>query len=293
MKRNKGNTPADIIVCVHNSYDDVKVCIQSVLDTIRQHDRLVIVDDGSGDETRKLCQDFASEHPEHIHLIRRPQGSGFCRAANAGMRFSTADMVVLLNSDTIVTGDWLDRLDGALSANWKVGVTSPLSNAGGWQTIPYLPGSVANPMDIQSDPETLGAIHALCNGFKADFSYPVVEQLNGFCIAISRAVMDAIGLFDEDRFPMGYGEESDFVLRAQDAGFLCTVAIDCFVFHSKTKSYTSDQRKQYNKAGQENLKMLHGATRIKDAVAGTQAHPTLVAIRQKAALAFQENEWML
>lgn len=264
-----------------------------MLYTLRSGDHLIIVDDGSEEETQKLCEDFAEQHPDNCRLIRRPQGSGFCKAANAGMQSSSADMVVLLNSDTIVTGDWLDRLDVCMNSNWKIGVAGPLSNSGGWQSIPFLPGSGANPGDIRADADTLSAIHTYCGGFSGRFGFPVVEQLNGFCIAISRSVLDTIGLFDEERFPMGYGEESDFVLRAQDAGFLCAVAIDCFVFHAKTKSYTSEQRAKYNAAGQANLKSLHGEIRIRDAVSGTQNHPALVAIREEARKEFKKNGWFM
>ncbi len=292
MKRNKTPTPTEVIVCVHNSFDDVQACIQSVLDTLRNDDRLIIVDDGSETETQKLCEGFAASNPGNCHLIRRPQGSGFCKAANAGMRYSTADMIVLLNSDTIVSGDWLNRLDACLNSNWKIGLAGPLSNAGGWQSIPFLPGPDARPNEVPSNGEVIGAIHTLCGEFAARFGYPVVEQLNGFCLAISRPVLDAIGMFDEERFPMGYGEESDFVLRAQDAGFLCAVSIDCFVFHSKTKSYTSEQRLKYNDAGQKNLKALHGEHRIRNAVLGTQYHPTLVTIRNETQSSFEQNGWL-
>lgn len=284
-------TPADVIVCVHNSPEDVQLCVRSVLDTLRPTDRLIIVDDGSAPETAAICADFAAQNADQCHLIRRPAGSGFCKAANAGMRESTAESVVLLNSDTIVTGDWLDRLDHCLAANWQVGLASPLSNAGGWQSIPYLPGPEAAANEMRSDKDTLRAVHAMCNTFRDSYSYPVVEQLNGFCLAITRQVLDTIGLFDEESFPMGYGEESDFVLRAQDAGFLCLVAIDCFVFHAKTKSYTSAQRQQYNEAGQMNLRRLHGQERIRTAVSGSQQNPVLLEIRTAAKTAFAENDW--
>ena len=49
--------------------------------------------------------------------------------------------------------------------------------------------------------------------------YPAVPLLNGFCTLIRRAVFERAGLYDEDAFPIGYGEETDLCLRAAKAGF--------------------------------------------------------------------------
>jgi len=283
---------ADVIVCVHNSPDDVRRCLASATRTLGPSDRLIIVDDGSADETRLICEETARGNPDRVHLIRRPQGSGFCRAANAGLRESSAEIVVLLNSDTLVFGDWLDRIVACLSAHRQIGLAGPLSNAGGWQSIPELKGRPpSNP--VRDDETILAAIHAHCAEFGRRFDYPIVEQLNGFCLAVKRNVLDTIGLLDEELFPMGYGEEKDFAFRAADAGFLCAVAIDCFVYHAKTKSYSTAQRDGYSRAGAENVNRRHGAARVKNAIKSTQAHPILSAVRAEAKGVFERNGWLL
>jgi GT2 family glycosyltransferase len=283
---------ADVIVCVHNSPDDVRRCLASATRTLGPSDRLIIVDDGSADETRLICEQAAQGEPDRVHLIRRPKGSGFCRAANAGLRESSAEIVVLLNSDTVVVGDWLDRIVACLSTHRQIGLAGPLSNAGGWQSIPELKGRPpSNP--VRDDDATLTAIHAHCAEFGTRFDYPIVEQLNGFCLAVKRAVFDTIGLLDEELFPMGYGEEKDFALRAADAGFLCAVAIDCFVYHAKTKSYSASERDGYSRAGAEKVNRRHGARRVKNAIQSTQAHPILSAVRAQALAIFERNGWLL
>jgi GT2 family glycosyltransferase len=282
---------AHIVVPVHNSPEDVSLCLASVQATLGPEDRLVIVDDGSAEETQRLCE-TAGKHPR-TRLLRRPEGSGFCRAANAGLRESAAPMVVLLNSDTIVTDGWLDRLGACLTANWQIGLAGPLSNAGGWQSVPdYLTGGPPNNA-IRHDPETLSAIRDWCAGFRPRFPYPVVEQVNGFCIAIRREVIDSIGLLDEETFPTGYGEEIDFGFRAQDAGFLCAVAVDCFVYHAKSKSYTSEARERLIREGRARNDSRHGARRVQAAIKGTQGNPILAAIRAEAREVFLRNGWLL
>ncbi len=293
MNASKKRSRADVVVCVHNSFDDVKACLNSVLATISRGDRLIIVDDGSQTKTKELCQSVAQENKSSVLLIRREHGSGFCKAANAGLKQSDRETVILLNSDTIVVDDWIDRLWNCLNMHARIGIAGPMSNAGGWQSIPFLPGRNASSTPIRDDLETLKEINAFCADTASRFTYPIVDQVNGFCLAVKRSVLDAIGLFDEVRFPNGYGEENDFNLRAQDAGFLCAVAIDCFVYHAKMKSYSSEQRLKYTENGQEQLRALYGQQRIRYAVEGTRQNPILAEIRLVARDAFQESRWML
>jgi GT2 family glycosyltransferase len=283
--------PVDIVVPVHNSPEDVRLCLDAVAATMGSEDGLNVVDDGSAEETQRLCE-AAAARPRTV-LIRRAEGSGFARAVNAGLAETRAPVVVLLNSDTIVTEGWLDRLSACLQANPQIGLAGPLSNAGGWQSVPdYLTGGPPNNA-IRHDPATLAAIAAWCAGFRARFPWPVVEQLNGFCLALKREVLDAVGPLDEEAFPKGYGEEIDLGFRAQDAGFLCAVAIDCFVYHAKSKSYTSEARERLIREGRAVNDRRHGAERVRGAVKGTQGNPILAAIRAEAREVFLKNGWLL
>ncbi|MEM6680458.1 MAG: glycosyltransferase [Pseudomonadota bacterium] len=282
----------DVVVCVHNSPEYVAPCLSSVLPTLGPADRLVIVDDGSEPETQAICEEILAQAPEKVQLIRREKGSGFCKAANAGMRQTTADTIIVLNSDTLVCADWIDRIDRCMAANWQIGIVGPLSNSGGWQSIPELPDPSRALPQIPEEPAVIEAVYAHCTSYRDRFEYPIVDQINGFCIALRRSMLDAVGLFDEERFPMGYGEENDLTFRAMDAGYLCAVAIDCFVYHAKTKSYTTELRAQYNAAGQKALRSRHGAARVENAVKSTQRNPILAAIRKDARETFPERGWV-
>lgn len=288
------NRPAiDVIVCVHNSPEDVRICLESAVASLGEGDRLIIVDDGSAEETMLLCQEVAGANERSVKLVRRPAGSGFCRAANAGLRESTAEIVVLLNSDTITPPGWLDRIHTCMSANWQIGIVGPLSNAGGWQSIPeYLTGGPPNNL-IRRDAGTLAQIQSYCETLVDLYDYPILEQINGFCMALSRELLDTVGLLDEEHFPKGYGEEIDLTFRAQDAGFLCAVALDCFVYHGKTKSYSVKARNELSKAGRVHLDRIHGAERVYAAVVSSQQNPILAAVRKDASAVFKERGWLL
>jgi glycosyltransferase involved in cell wall biosynthesis len=68
--------------------------------------------------------------------------------------------------------------------------------------------------------------------------------LNGFCLLISRAMLQDVGIFDEETFGAGYGEENDLCIRARKRGWGLAVAEDAYVFHAQSRSYSADRRKQ-------------------------------------------------
>ncbi|MEI4487862.1 glycosyltransferase [Frigidibacter sp. MR17.14] len=285
---------ADVVICVHNSPEDVRRCLASVLATLGPADRMIVVDDGSEPETQEICVAARDRDSARVVLIRRETGSGFTRAANAGLALRRAAMVVLLNSDTVVLPGWLDRLAGCFARHPRIGIVGPLSNAGGWQSIPGF-GSEGSPPSnrIPSDDRTLEQIQRLCVTLADQLEPPIIEQVNGFCLAIRAEVLDSIGLLDDVNFPMGYGEEVDFNLRAQDAGFLCAVAIDCFVYHDKTKSYSHKRRAALIQKGRAAVDRLHGRQRVRAALENSRSHPTLTRIRHEAKAVFIRNGWLL
>ena len=284
---------ADVVIPVHNSPEDVQRCIESCINSLRSEDRIILVDDGSAAPTESICERAAEKHPRNVFLVRRPEGSGFCNAANAGIRLADAPVVILLNSDTVVPLGWLDRIEACFASNPDIGIVGPLSNAGGWQSIPKIVSGGSKNNRIANDDASLEMIQEFCSTFRDKYDYPIVEQVNGFCLAIRREVFDKIGLLDEVSFPMGYGEEVDFNFRSQDAGFISAISIDCFVYHDKTKSYTSEMRKKLVAEGRKYNDRVHGESRVKDAVTGTRNNPILAEIRAEATRVFAERGWFI
>ena len=90
-----------VVVCVHNAPDYTELCLESVLLNTRMPYDLVIVNDGSAEKTTALLEKFAATYP-HIRMIRHEKAMGYTKAANAGLKASSADYTILLNSDTVV-----------------------------------------------------------------------------------------------------------------------------------------------------------------------------------------------
>jgi GT2 family glycosyltransferase/glycosyltransferase involved in cell wall biosynthesis len=277
------STTVDIIVCVHNALTDVKECLEAVRSTRRPDvHRIILVDDGSDSPTAEYLRRWV-EVNHNVSLLRNSVATGYTRAANLGLKASTADMVVLLNSDTIVTSRWLEKMARAVLSTPGAGVVGPLSNAASHQSVPNHQSS-ANQTAVNALPIGHSAedINALYERWSVDAHYPRVPLIHGFCLGITRSALETVGMFDATAFPHGYGEENDFCLRASDAGFGLVVAIDTYIFHKKSKSYPQSRRVALMRDGSETLRRLHGRERVKRAVQSMQANPSLAQARRKA-----------
>lgn len=268
----------DIVICIHNALVDVKKCLDSVKKYTDVPYRLILVDDGSEKACKEYISHFAKKTPNTI-VIRNESASGFTKAANQGMRASKNEYVVLLNSDTIVTHGWIKRMQECGESSKSIGIIGPLSNAASWQSIPKLMESDGkwslNPLPADWTPEKMAATVNKLSTKK----FPRVTLLNGFCLLIKKSVIEKIGYFDEENFPEGYGEENDYCLRAQDAGFELAVADHAYVYHAKTKSYSLERRLELTKKGQTALEAKHSRQRLDASVAAIRKNLALREMR--------------
>lgn len=273
---------ADVVICVHNALEDVKRCLESVADNTPEEVTLYLVNDASDAPTSRYLEEFASQHPSRM-LIENSSPEGYTRAANAGLRASGAEYVVLLNSDTIVPERWLERLVECGESDPAIGIVGPLSNAASWQSVPEIAAGgdwAVNPLPEGYEVDDMARLVGYCS----ERRFPRVPFINGFCFVIKRSVIEAIGYLDEGTFPEGYGEENDYSLRAADAGFEIAVADHAYVYHAKSKSYSHERRHALRKPGGEALKRKHGEERVASRVKTMREEPILTEMREQIKL---------
>lgn len=271
----------DIVICIHNALADVKRCLTSVLCSTAPPYRLILVDDGSADETRDYLKRFAAG--QGCVLLRHETALGYTCAANAGLQASSAPFVLLLNSDTMVAPRWLDRLICCAESAPRLGMVGPLSNTASWQSVPAVFDAAG---DWAENPLPPGWDLNRYAGEVARESariYPRVGFLNGFCLLIKRELIREIGLFDAETFGRGYGEENDYCLRATAARWELALADDCYVFHAQSKSYSSERRQKLAQLAGLALSAKHGDAPIEAGLAITRHHPALEYIRQRCS----------
>lgn len=277
----------DIIVCVHNALDDVSRCLDSVGRSTSMPYNLILVDDGSNPETKNFLADYAQNHP--VKLFRNDHARGYTLAANQGLRESKADFVILLNSDTIVTKQWLDRMICCANSDPQIGIVGPLSNTASWQSVPKIEDQgdwAENPLPEDVSEDTMA-------NWIAESSvriYPEMPLLNGFCLMIKRMVIEQIGIFDEENFGAGYGEEDDYAIRARQAGWKLALADDVYIYHAQSKSYSNERRKTLSERSQQVLHKKHGAQIIQESVEYCHRSSVLEGIRARAEVAQYRNK---
>ncbi|HKO37306.1 MAG TPA: glycosyltransferase [Solirubrobacterales bacterium] len=280
-----GRPSVDVVVCVHNALADVRRCLWSLVEKGSYPFHLIVVNDGSDAETTAYLEEAAQLNSDGMTLIHNDTPPhGYTLAANLGMRAAAADYVVVLNSDTIVTFGWLERIVACGESDERIGILGPLSNAASHQSVPELrdaEGWATNPLPVFATEDGLAKLlERLSPRDRPRFPF-----VNGFCYVVKRPVFEAIGFFDETHFASGYCEENDFSYRAAQAGFELAVADDAYVFHAKSKSYTPEARKPIAKRNYEIFLRKHGAENIQPLVAELESDTSLSPLRGAVAAA--------
>lgn len=99
----------DVIIPVHNAYEDTKNCIETLLLRTPSLNRVLLVDDYSSPPTTSYLMDVLSQHPTWLY-IRTGQQKWFTRASNIGFRLARTERSVLLNSDCVLGQGWLEEM---------------------------------------------------------------------------------------------------------------------------------------------------------------------------------------
>jgi GT2 family glycosyltransferase/2-polyprenyl-3-methyl-5-hydroxy-6-metoxy-1,4-benzoquinol methylase/glycosyltransferase involved in cell wall biosynthesis len=266
--------PVDVIVPVYRGLADTKMCLESVrASNCVTAWRLVVLNDASPEpEVTAYLRELAGLD-SRIVLLENEENLGFVGTVNRGMALSAAHDVLLLNSDTEVANDWLDRLRRAAYSDARVASVTPFSNNATICSYPRF--CEPNALPPGCDTASLDSLFAATNpGQVVDVPTGV-----GFCMYIRRDCLDAIGLFDVKNFGKGYGEENDFCRRAAEAGWRNLHALDTFVLHTGGVSF-GDSKSAREREAVEKLRRLHPSYDgiVHSFVAADPARPARLAV---------------
>jgi GT2 family glycosyltransferase len=214
-----------IVIVSFNARDDLARCLES-LRAARPavaHE-IVVVDNASTDGSAEA----ASAVPG-VRLIALPANVGFAAANNAGIRATSGDLILLLNSDTVVPPGAIDGLVAALDAAPDAAAAGPrLVDGAGQPELSF--GAMVSPLAewrqkriqaraARGDRAALAAIDARTRRAGRP------DWVSGACLLVRRADAEAAGLLDERYFM--YLEDVDFcaALRARGRRIVFTPAV--------------------------------------------------------------------
>jgi len=235
-----------VVVLVWNALDYVKRCADSLLRHTAGDCELIFVDNGSDRPTQDYLRALDGAN-DRVRAIFNGENLGFAAGNNVGIAAARGRYVCLLNSDTVVTAGWLDRLVAVCEADPLAGLAGPVTNSiTGGQRLP----------EVGYDQTTLEGL----DGFAADLAAAQggrIEQalwIVGFCVLIRRDLIEKIGGLD-DRFGRGNYEDTDYCLRAFLAGYKAVVARDSFVHHFGSRSFV-DGKVDYDRELDEKFEIF-------------------------------------
>lgn len=228
----------DIIVPVYAGLMETQECIESVLATLPDWARLIVINDASPEPELTVWLRMRA-HSASFILLENEINLGFVATVNRGMRLNSQNDILLLNSDVEVANNWLERMREAAYSRHSGSIT-PFSNNATICSFPNYCEDNTLPLGL-----TLQELDALFANSRFSDNLLEVPTGVGFCMYIRRDCLNEIGYFDEQVFGRGYGEENDWCQRAAKAGWPSFHLLNVFVFHKGGVSFMgeADSRK--------------------------------------------------
>lgn len=200
-------------------------CVESVIESTYKNLEIILVDNNSEDGIEKEIKKY-----EGVEFIQNHDNLGYTGGNNVGIKKGLADgieVVFILNPDTTVKKDTIEILVKNLEID-DVGIIGPKIYFADSKKIWYAGGIFdrANVIGKHKgvDGEDLGQYDEISE----------TDYVTGAAMMVRSEVFDKIGFFDERYFL--YYEDSDFCLRAKDAGFKIMYIPEAKVFHENAKS---------------------------------------------------------
>ncbi len=224
---------ATLIVLAWNQWALTRRCLDSLLATELDEAEVIVVDNGSDDGTPAGLAAYAGR----VRLLRLPANLGFVRGMNAGIAAARIDDdIVLLNNDLEFTQpDWLGRLRDAAYAAPDHGIVGcRLRGSGDDQRLYHAAGFI--------EPETLWGQQTESGRLERDIGqYTHLRRVHSIAFAVAylrRDCIDRVGVLDEAYH--SYFEDTDYCLRARDAGIACVLAGAVTLNHEQHGSTRDD-----------------------------------------------------
>ncbi len=223
-----------IVIPIFNAFESTKRCLEAVVKTTEDSRvTILLINDSSSDpRIAPLLLEYDS-HP-NILVHTNSINVGYTSSVNLGLRMAGRSDVILLNSDTVVTGKWhLNLRYAAYSGANIASATAVSNNAGAFSVV-----------DFQINAQGIDYLDRLGRLYSktAEGRILQVPTGNGFCIYLRRDALDDVGLYDETKYSRGYGEENDFAMRALRSGWQSVVCDKAFVFHETSQSFGEEKK---------------------------------------------------
>ncbi len=214
-KRTRMTTDVCIIIVNYNTGHLLSRCLDSIRKQNDDKSRIIVVDNGSVDDSLDLLQ---NDYPE-IELIANHENMGFAAANNLAIQRCTEELIFFLNPDTELKSGCLRAIREFMNEHPKVGLAGPV--------IINPDGSPHSAVEYNYPGDRYG-------GRRFDDLPGTIAWILGAALVTRRLVIKTIGGFDT-RFFL-YAEDIDLCLAVRKAGWLLAEIPEAKVMHLEGQS---------------------------------------------------------
>lgn len=214
-----------IVIVNYNGYEDTLECVDSIDKITYSNYRIIIVDNGSTNNSYQILKDKCSSD---IILISSDQNLGFAGGNNIGIRRALelgAEYVLLLNNDTVVEKDFLEPLVERAKKSTNIAAVGGKINYFSEKDTIWYAGAKLNSFTALTKHIGVGKKDV---GKKYNISCQT-KYVVGCLMLVPRKIFEAIGFMEEDYFL--YYEELDWNIRMIKAGYELWYEPKSIIYH--------------------------------------------------------------
>ncbi|MCB0514027.1 MAG: glycosyltransferase [Bacteroidetes bacterium] len=227
-----------IVIVNYNVQYFLEQCLNSIFrSSVSFNFEVYVVDNASLDGSVDMLK---KQFPQ-VKLIENKENVGFAKANNQAIKLSQSEYVLLINPDTIIQEDTLEKCVAKMANDSKIGALGIKMYDGNGKYLPESKRGFPSPIAALSKMSGLSKIFPKSKLFgKYHLGYldknqnHEVDVLSGAFMLVRKSVFDTIGLLDESYFM--YGEDIDLSYRIQQAGYKNYYFAESNIIHFKGES---------------------------------------------------------
>lgn len=208
-----------VVIPNYNGAKYLKACLESLMEQSLKAEEILIVDNDSKDSS---VQYIIDHYKDKVTLVIMDKNEGFSIAVNEGIKRSKSEFVALLNNDTELHKNWLEKLYNCIKKDDKIFSVSS-------KMLRFIERDI---IDDAGDEYTLFGWSSKIGDGEPSFKHSVSREVFSACAGAAiyrQSILEGIGLFDENFF--AYLEDMDISYRARVYGYKNYYESEALVYH--------------------------------------------------------------